>query len=299
MAKEIAVVQAPVEKLEIVLDKTHPLYDERVNMILDPKLVENVKLFGILEPILVTSGDDGKALVVAGRQRLRAAIKAGLKTVPVIFKDEKVDGVMYTENAARRDDDPLTKMQNICRYMQAHKEEKDVMQSAAVIFCCSAQSISNALRVTSCDPKVIKAVERGEISTTVALQVYKLPAEKQVETVEKVVAEAKAAGKRPTVKAANAKAGGRIGKGKGKGERAHPGQLRRKDEIIKELVSCIKEWNEMDAAQQERDTNGIHARIDILGWCIHDEAEDDEEKNAAAKAKDSKKKYFLIPESCQ
>lgn len=298
MSASNQVVQVvPIEKLLIVTDKAHPLYDERVNMTLDPKLVENVKAFGVLEPILITpAGDNGISLVIAGRQRLRAAIKAGLKAVPCIFKDEKIDGVMYTENAARRDDDPLTKMRNIQHYIEAHKAEKDAKAQASVVFCCSLQSVDNALRVLSCDKKVIESVERGEITTTAALQLYKLKPAEQVEKASKLVAESKATGKRATVTKANAAAGGKKGQGRA---RAGAGDMRRKDEVVKLLTSTIKEWNDMSADQQARDLNNARGVIDVLGWMLHDETEIDEKATDALKAKGSKKIVYLIPESCQ
>lgn len=41
------------EKLHLVTDKTHPLYDERINLPIDEGMVLNIKELGVLEPITV------------------------------------------------------------------------------------------------------------------------------------------------------------------------------------------------------------------------------------------------------
>ncbi|MGI1234868.1 hypothetical protein ACIAGK_06675, partial [Klebsiella quasipneumoniae subsp. similipneumoniae] len=41
------------EKLHLVTDKTHLLYDERINLPIDEGMVLNIKELGVLEPIIV------------------------------------------------------------------------------------------------------------------------------------------------------------------------------------------------------------------------------------------------------
>jgi len=70
------------------------------------ELVDSIKTYGVLEPILVRSKPSGILEVVAGERRLRAAKKAGIPVVPVLIKtlsDEQAFILQLTENLQRRD----------------------------------------------------------------------------------------------------------------------------------------------------------------------------------------------------
>src|SRR3972149_8534699 len=54
-------------------------------------LVESVKHYGILQPLLVTIADGGIYFLIAGERRLRAAREAGLEEVPVVIVPEASD----------------------------------------------------------------------------------------------------------------------------------------------------------------------------------------------------------------
>lgn len=65
------------ENLFLVTDKTHPLYDERINLPIDEGMVLNIKELGVLEPIIVWKDpENGRSCVVVGRQRVRHTLEA-------------------------------------------------------------------------------------------------------------------------------------------------------------------------------------------------------------------------------
>lgn len=65
------------ENLHLVTDKTHPLYDERINLPIDEGMVLNIKELGVLEPIIVWKDpENGLTCVVVGRQRVRHTLEA-------------------------------------------------------------------------------------------------------------------------------------------------------------------------------------------------------------------------------
>ena len=69
-------------------------------------LVVSVKIYGVLEPILVRPKENGLYEVVAGGRRVVAAKKAGLVEVPAIVKalnDQEAYEVQLIENVQRRD----------------------------------------------------------------------------------------------------------------------------------------------------------------------------------------------------
>lgn len=70
------------EKLHLVTDKTHPLYDERIHLPINEAMVLNIMDQGVLEPIIVWKDpESGLACVVDGRQRVRHTLEANKRLV--------------------------------------------------------------------------------------------------------------------------------------------------------------------------------------------------------------------------
>jgi len=71
------------------------------------ELVENVKLYGLLQPIVVRPLPDERYEVVAGLRRFKAAEKAGLDTLPCIIvsnlTDQEAMETTLVENTQRKD----------------------------------------------------------------------------------------------------------------------------------------------------------------------------------------------------
>src|SRR5437868_5424903 len=65
------------EKIVIVQDESHPLYDERIHMPIDEALVLNIMHHGVLEPVIVRRNPEtSETEIVDGRQRVRATREA-------------------------------------------------------------------------------------------------------------------------------------------------------------------------------------------------------------------------------
>lgn len=76
----------------------------------DQELAENIREYGVLEPLLVREIGEGEYEIIAGERRYKAAQAAGLARVPVIVKDyndQKAQFVAAIENLQRLDLDPL------------------------------------------------------------------------------------------------------------------------------------------------------------------------------------------------
>jgi ParB/RepB/Spo0J family partition protein len=71
-----------------------------------PELVESVRTYGILEPVLIRPKPDGLYEIVAGERRVRAARKAGLIEIPAYIRalsDDDAFVIQLTENLQRKD----------------------------------------------------------------------------------------------------------------------------------------------------------------------------------------------------
>lgn len=196
------------EKLTIVTDPAHPLYDERIKLPLDESLVKNIMVYGIKVPVLIRK--NGEVLeVVDGRQRVRAAIEANrrfeeegglaVKVRVVLEKgsDAEMMGVGILTNELRQGDDIIVKARKAKRVLDLNPDEG----ACALLFGVSVAHLRRWIKLLTTDTKVQKAVEAGEISATAAAELADLPRDQQIEALEKLTGEA-AGGKKLTVGAA-------------------------------------------------------------------------------------------------
>jgi ParB family transcriptional regulator, chromosome partitioning protein len=80
------------------------------------QLIESVREYGILEPLLVRPLLDGEYELIAGERRLRAAREIGLTEVPIVIKelsDKQALSVSILENLQREDLNPVEEVEAI------------------------------------------------------------------------------------------------------------------------------------------------------------------------------------------
>jgi ParB family transcriptional regulator, chromosome partitioning protein len=85
-------------------------------------LVESIKLYDILEPLIVMALGDGTYRLICGERRLLAAQAAGLTEVPVKFIPEgtseaEISALQLTENLQRQDLNPIDEANSILKYL--------------------------------------------------------------------------------------------------------------------------------------------------------------------------------------
>lgn len=171
--------------LTIVTDAKHPLYDSRSDQPLSDEFICNVDFHGILEPVLIRKNTETDDLeVVAGRQRVRAAIEANkrrkkrgdkLLLVPAIVKrgeDLSMMGVMASENEARVANTPMQRAALMQRMLNRGATEKDIATSMA----CSSATVKNLLALLEAPAAVRNAVQSGKVTTAEAYKLSKMPA---------------------------------------------------------------------------------------------------------------------------
>ncbi len=75
------------------------------------ELAESIRTQGIVQPLVVTPGSEGKFTIVAGERRWRAARRAGLHEVPVVIRELESDRQLLemalVENLQRSDLNPV------------------------------------------------------------------------------------------------------------------------------------------------------------------------------------------------
>jgi ParB family chromosome partitioning protein len=194
------------ESLTIITDEQHPLYDERVKLPLDEKLVLNIAAHGVKQPVIITKDGD-TLIVVDGRQRVRAATEAnrrlakeGKETIriPVMLQrgdDADLFGMSIFLNEQRQNDSMLVKAKKAQRLINLGRTEEEV----AVVFGTSSAAIRQWVKLFDLAPQVRAAVDAGEISASAAAKLAPLTKAEQVKHLADLRVDA-AAGKKTTTK---------------------------------------------------------------------------------------------------
>jgi ParB family transcriptional regulator, chromosome partitioning protein len=200
---ESKVLYVDPTSLVLVTDKTSVLYDERVELPIDDKMVRSIMHAGVIEPVIVKKNPEtGRLEVVAGRQRTKNNVEANKRLkkegrepipIPIIVKrvsEESSADVMIIENEIRSADTPLGRAAKMRRMLERGRTDADV----AVVFGVTTQTVRNTVSILDASAAVRKAVENGTIG---AADGYKLAKLEPAEQKEKLEALAKHAPKTP------------------------------------------------------------------------------------------------------
>lgn len=117
------------------------------------ELVQSIKKFGILQPIIVRKTND-KYEIIAGERRYRSALLAGLDKVPVIIKnleDKEAFSLSIIENIQREDLNPIEEAN---AYQELVEKYNYKQQDIADIIGKSRSHIANLMRLLSLPQKV-------------------------------------------------------------------------------------------------------------------------------------------------
>lgn len=192
-AKRTDTFMVEPERLTFVTDKNRPNYDKRIDLPVPERMVRNVMVYGIIQPIVVTKNGDAIE-VVTGRQRVKAALEANKRLdsegklpirVPCIVRrgtEADLYGVTVSENEQRQDDTPLAKADKAQRLLNMGKTESEI----ADIFNVSRQTICNWLKLQTLAAPIRQAVERGEITATAAGELSALSGDDQKKRLEEM-----------------------------------------------------------------------------------------------------------------
>jgi len=129
-------------------------------------LVESVKEFGLLQPILVRPLRDAAETyeIIAGERRWRAAQRAQLHDVPVVIRsigDMDALQLGLIENLQRADLTPIDEAQGYRRLMEDFTQTQDDL---AKTMGKSRPHIANTLRLLDLPPSVQEMIRAGQLS---------------------------------------------------------------------------------------------------------------------------------------
>ena len=128
------------------------------------ELVESIKIYGIIQPLIVTKKEKGGYELIAGERRWRSAKKLELDTVPVIVRDadrqEKLE-IALIENIQREDLNPI---ETAISYRKLVDEFNLTQIELAGRVSKSRSSVANSLRLLNLPEEIQNAMSEGRIS---------------------------------------------------------------------------------------------------------------------------------------
>ncbi len=153
------------------------------------ELAQSIKEHGLIQPLIVTRDEEsGKYQLIAGERRWRAAMMAGLSTVPVIVKEvspRQMLEIALVENIQRADLNPLEEAE---AYRFLIEEFGLTQEEVAKRVGKSRTAVANTVRLLRLPIEVKKALAEGLITEGHARALLALPSpELQVRAMERII----------------------------------------------------------------------------------------------------------------
>ena len=161
MGESGAPAQLPVGEIYPNPHQPRKTFDE--NALND--LANSIREHGVISPIVVNRGMDGRYMIIAGERRYRAALRAGLETVPAIVRelDEKeIQEISLIENLQREDLNPIEAAAGMKRLMDEFGLTQEML---AERLGKSRPAIANTLRLLTLAEEVVALVRDGKLSS--------------------------------------------------------------------------------------------------------------------------------------
>ncbi len=125
------------------------------------ELADSIKTYGIIQPVIAADAGDGTYIIIAGERRTRAAVLAGLDTIPVIIRDytdQKRLEVSLVENIQRTDLNPIEEASAYKNLMDFSGLSQDEL---ALRVGKNRSTVANALRLLNLPVEFKKALKKA------------------------------------------------------------------------------------------------------------------------------------------
>jgi len=176
----------PQQGIDILLIDKNP-YQPRMEF--DPSeinaLAESIQSHGLLQPIVVRPHGERYQLI-AGERRLRAAMKAGWKEVPVhVMKadDRQMAELALTENLQRRDLNAIEKAMAFQKYLETYGGTHEELGKRLEL---DRSTVTNFLRLLELPTEIREMIRKGEITQGHAKAMLPLEEWEQIELCHQI-----------------------------------------------------------------------------------------------------------------
>ena len=127
------------------------------------ELANSIKIYGVIQPIIVTKKDNYYQ-IIAGERRWRAAKKAGLTEMPCLGREgneRKNKEIALIENIQREDLNPIDKALGFKQLLEEYGMTQQELSETVGI---GRSTIANNLRILNLDERVQNLAREGKIT---------------------------------------------------------------------------------------------------------------------------------------
>ena len=128
------------------------------------ELARSIEVQGVLQPVVVRPGKEGRFILVLGERRLRASMMAGKTTIPVIMKrvsEQQAAEMTLVENLQRQDLNCIEQAEAFSNLSKQFKLTQEEIGKRAGI---SREQVSNYMRLLLLPELVIGALQKGRLT---------------------------------------------------------------------------------------------------------------------------------------
>ena len=162
-------------------------------------LVESIKKYGIIEPLIVRKRDEGGYEIISGHRRKYACEKAGIKQIPVLIRDMNKDLATITvvdSNLQRQDILPSEKAFAFKMKLDAEKHQgktsgQDVQKCTRdnISEDLSGRQVQRYIRLTELIPELLQLVDNNKMAISQAVEISYLKKKEQEDLYETIESE--------------------------------------------------------------------------------------------------------------
>lgn len=151
------------------------------------ELADSIRSSGLIQPIVVRRCGEYRYEIVAGERRWRAALLAGLTTVPCLlndYSDEQAAAVTAIENIQRKNLNPIEEAQSLQRLINDFNYLHD---EVAAVIGKSRSQVTNTLRLLRLEEAVQRWLIEGKLTEGHGKILAGLNPRQQVELAQRCV----------------------------------------------------------------------------------------------------------------
>ncbi len=179
------VVQIPVSMITANPEQPRKVFkDEELE-----ELTKSISEYGVLQPLIVKKAEGKRFILIAGERRLRAAVLAGLKTVPAVVKeiqDREAALIALVENVQREN---LSFLEEARAYKKLMEDFGLTQGEISKRVSKQQSTISNKIRILSLPDDIQNAIMKNGLTERHARALLKLSnQEDRKKIVERVAA---------------------------------------------------------------------------------------------------------------
>ncbi|MGA7218658.1 MAG: ParB/RepB/Spo0J family partition protein [Candidatus Sulfotelmatobacter sp.] len=181
---ESVVVSLPIDSIHKNPYQTRYVFDEEQLI----ELRDSIKEHGVVQPVVVRPGEEGRFILVLGERRLRASKMAGRDTVPALVRTlspQQAAEMTVLENVVREDLNPIEQAE---AFRVLSKEFQLTQAQIAERIGVSRESVANYMRLLRLPEKAMKYMVEGRLTFSDARGLLALDSPEQImQLAEEVV----------------------------------------------------------------------------------------------------------------